>query len=71
MGTYFLFRILNDEVMVVMLNKNEEPITIDLKRYAEIGLEGKTLKNVITGDSFEWGDAITFEGRGVTLLTTK
>ncbi len=71
MGTYFLFRILNDEVVVLMLNKNEESITIDLKRYAEIGLEGKTLKNVITGDSFEWGDAITFEGRGVTLLTTK
>lgn len=71
LGTYFLFRILGDEVVVMMLNKNDEPITIDLKRYAEIGLEGKTLKNIITDDSFTWGDDITFESRGVTLLTTK
>ena len=71
LGTYFLFRMLDDEVVVLMLNKNEEPISIDLKRYAEIGLEGKTLRNVITGDTFTWGDVITFESRGVTLLTTK
>ena len=71
LGTYFLFRIIEDEVVVLMLNKNEEPITIDLKRYAEIGLEGKKLNNVITGESFTWGDAITFKSRGVILLTTK
>jgi glycosidase len=71
MGTYFLFRILEDEVVVLMLNKNEEPMTIDLNRYSEIGLEGEILTNVITGESYNWNDAITFKEKGVTLLTTK
>lgn len=70
-GTYLLFRILEDEVVVLILNKNEEPMTIDLKRYAEMGLNGKTLKNVLTDESFLWGDAITFKSKGVTILTTK
>ncbi|MEZ4795565.1 MAG: glycoside hydrolase family 13 protein [Flavobacteriaceae bacterium] len=71
MGTYFLFRIVDGETVVMILNKNEEPITIDLKRYTEIGLNGKTLKNIITGENFHWEDAITFNKKGVTLLTTK
>ncbi|WP_223032735.1 glycoside hydrolase family 13 protein [Hanstruepera marina] len=71
LGTYFLFRIIEGETVVLILNKNEEPITIDLKRYAEIGLDGKELKNVITGKKFLWEDAIAFNKKGVTLLTTK
>lgn len=71
MGTYVLFRILNDEVVVLILNKNEEPITIDLKRFDEVGLHGKQLKNVITNEAFDWSDSMTLKERGVTLLTTK
>ncbi len=71
MGTYFLFRQLEDETVVVIIHKNENPLVIDLKRYAEIGLSGKALKNVITGEEFVWNDAITFNDRGVTILTTK
>ena len=71
MGTYTLFRILDDEIVVVMLNKNEKPMTIDLKRFEEVGLKGKTLTNVITGDNFVWNDDITFKTKGITILTTK
>lgn len=71
MGTYFLFRILEDEVVVLILNKNDDPITIDLKRYAEIGLEGKSLINIITGEELTWGDAIELKSKGLSLLTTK
>ena len=71
LGTYFIFRQYEDETVVVMLHKNEEPLTIDLKRYSEMGIDGKTLKNVITGEAFEWNDAITFDSKGVTILTTK
>ncbi len=71
MGTYFLFRSFEDETVVLMINKNENPITIDLKRYAEMGLEGKTLKNILTAEDFVWNDAIAFENKGVTFLTTK
>lgn len=71
MGTYVLFRILDDEVVVLILNKNEEPITIDLKRFDEVGLHGKQLKNVITNEAFDWSDSMTLNERGITLLTTK
>jgi len=71
LGTYFLFRTYENETVVMILNKNNEPLTIDLKRYAEIGLDGKTLKNVITGEDVVWNDSITLNERGVTVLTTK
>ncbi|QOD60873.1 glycoside hydrolase family 13 protein [Polaribacter haliotis] len=71
MGTYFLFRILNDEVVVNIINKNEKPITIDLKRYSEIGLQGKILKNIISGEEFTWGDSIELSKKGSIILTTK
>ena len=70
-GTYFLFRILEDEVVVNIINKNDQPITIDLKRYAEIGLEGKTLRNIITDENFTWENDIQLNKKGVILLTTK
>ena len=70
-GTYFLFRILDDEVVAVLINKNEEPKTIDLKRYAEIGINGKTLRNIITDEEFVWEDEITLKTKGVKILSTK
>lgn len=71
MGTYVLFRILDDEVVVMILNKNDEPITIDLKRFDEVELNGKQLTNVITNESFDWAETISLKERGVTILTTK
>jgi len=71
LGTYFLFRTLGDETIVHIINKNEKPITIDLKRYAEMNLKGKTLTNVITGEPFTWGDEIEFKEKGSIILTTK
>jgi glycosidase len=71
MGTYFLYRIKDDETVVHIINKNKEPITIDLKRYAEVGLEGKILKNIISGDEFVWGNEIELTEKGSIILTTK
>lgn len=71
MGTYFLFRVIEGETFVHIINKNEEPITIDLNRYEEVGLNGKTLKNIITGETFKWQDEIILSERGSVILTTK
>ncbi|MEM6685656.1 MAG: glycoside hydrolase family 13 protein [Bacteroidota bacterium] len=71
LGTYFLFRTLGNETIVHIINKNEAPITIDLKRYAEMNLAGKTLTNVITGEPFTWGEEIEFKEKGSIILTTK
>jgi glycosidase len=71
MGTYFLFRIADGETVVHIINKNNKPITIDLKRYVEVGLQGKTLKNVVTGQNIVWGDSIDLKQKGSLILTTK
>ncbi len=70
-GVYVLFRTLSDETVVVIINKNEQPINIDLKRFDEIGLKGKPLKNIITEQGIVWDDAFTLNSKGITLLTTK
>ncbi|WP_233267615.1 glycoside hydrolase family 13 protein [Algibacter sp. L1A34] len=70
-GTYFLFRILGDEVVLHIINKNGTPITLDLNRYAEVGLKGKTLKNIITDETFVWEDSMTLNEKGSLMFTTK
>ncbi len=70
-GTYALFRSLGDETVVMILNKNEEPTTLDLDRFEEMNLNGKSLKNIITGETLQWNDTIELNTRGVMLLTTK
>jgi glycosidase len=70
-GTYFLSRTKGDETVVHILNKNDEPIEIDLNNYTEMGLKGKTLKNVISGETMIWGDNLELKSKGVTILTTK
>ncbi|MFD0834312.1 glycoside hydrolase family 13 protein [Mariniflexile aquimaris] len=70
-GVYTLFRIIEGETVVVIVNKNTEPITVNLNRYDEIGLNGKTLKNIITNETFTWEDNITLTSKGITLFTTK
>lgn len=70
-GVYVLFRIGDDETVVHILNKNEEPYILDSKRFKEIGLDGKVLKNIISGEDFTWEDEILLKNKGVTILTTK
>ncbi|MEM5538801.1 glycoside hydrolase family 13 protein [Olleya sp. AS48] len=71
MGTYFLFRVIEGETVVHIINKNNEPISLDLKRFEEVGLNGKTLKNIVTNETFVWEDEIILNERGSVLLSTK
>ena len=70
-GVYVLFRVLNDEIVTVILNKNEKPITLNLDRFEEVGLNGKQVKNVISGERFTWGESLKINSKGVLFLTTK
>ncbi|NAS31358.1 alpha-amylase [Flavobacteriaceae bacterium R38] len=70
-GVYVLFRILDEEIVVHVLNKNENPVDLDLKRFEEVGLEGKTLKNIISGEEVIWKDSLKLNGKGSIILTTK
>ncbi|APY11422.1 alpha-amlyase [Seonamhaeicola sp. S2-3] len=69
--TYLLFRSLGDEVVVHIINKNETPIQLELDRFDEVGLKGKTLKNIITGETFVWNDVLELKEKGSLILTTK
>ena len=68
---YVLFRVLDNETVIHIMNKNNIPIKLDLNRFKELGLEGKLVKNVITDCQFFWGDNILFEEKGSVILSTK
>jgi glycosidase len=70
-NTYLLARYNEDETVVHIMNKNEEPFDLGLDRFKELGLEGKTLKNVFTGETVIWSENLTLEKKGSYLFTTK
>jgi neopullulanase len=70
-GIYVLFRILDNEIVTVILNKNEHPIDLDLNRFNEVGLNGKQLKNIVSDKVHTWDKSLHFNGKGITILTTK
>ncbi|AUP80720.1 glycoside hydrolase family 13 protein [Flavivirga eckloniae] len=70
-GVYVLFRILGDETVVHIINKNEKPIELDLNRFEEMNLKGKVLKDVISGKAVVWLDSLKLETKGSIILVTK
>lgn len=69
-GIYAMFRIHEDEIIAVILNKSDET-SIEIQIVKEIGLDGKKMKNIVSGESFIWGKKLTINPNGITLLTTK
>jgi neopullulanase len=70
-GVYTLFRIINDEIVTVILNKNDKPISLDLNRFEELGLTGKQVKNIITDEAFMFENNLEIGSKGVLMFTTK
>ena len=70
-GIYVLFRTHEDEILIHIINKNKNKVQLNLKRFEEIGLKGRAVKNIITDHQFFWGDNITLEEKGSVILTTK
>lgn len=69
-GIYAMFRIHEDEIIAVILNKSDET-SIETQIVKEIGLDGKKMKNIVSSESFIWGKKLTINPNGITLLTTK
>lgn len=70
-GVYLLARYIKDEVVVHILNKNEQPFNLELARFEELQLQGKSLKNVITDEVMVWEDRLMLNTKGSVILTTK
>lgn len=68
---YVLFRIKDAEVVMHILNKNDTPVTLDLERFKELGLEGKRFRNIIEGYSVEWKDTIELNKKGSYIFSTR
>jgi glycosidase len=69
-GIYTLFRLLNDEIVVLILNKNESA-KVDLSIYKELNLNGKKFKNIFTGEAFIWDNELNLNQKGAFIFTTK
>jgi hypothetical protein len=70
-GTYLISRKSGDEVVVLILNKNEEAFNLDLDRFSELGLKGKTFKNLFSKETFQWEKSLELPEEGVYFFTTK
>ena len=67
-GTYVYFRYNDSESVMVVLNKNDEPVPLALDRFAE-RLEGfGRAHDVVSGESVELGDTLELPARSVTVL---
>ena len=70
-GVYVLFRIKNDEIVTIILNKNNTPFSLDLSTFEEIGLQGKEVKNLISEELINWNDSLELSNKGIFIFTTK
>ena len=70
-GIYVLARVTDTETVVHIINKNEEAQDLDLSRFEELRLSGKSLTNIITKETLIWNSSLKLEGKGSTILTTK
>lgn len=69
-GVYFLFRIKKDEIVFLILNKNETPISIDLNRFKELNLKGKKFQNVLTDEAFKWQETLKLSKKGSYIFSS-
>lgn len=70
-GVYVLARMKDKEMVVLIINKNEKPLELDLSRFEELELIGKTLKNIITAEQVSWDTSFNLNSKGSIMLTTK
>ncbi|NER10345.1 alpha-amylase [Muriicola jejuensis] len=67
-GIYVLFRYADEEIVILILNKNESPVTLQLDRFREMNIENREFREVFSGKSLVLGTALTLEKRGVFLF---
>ena len=70
-GVYLMARVLGDETVVLVINKNEGPVLLDTGRFGELGLGGEQLRNVLTGAGILWADSVSLPRRGAYVFTTR
>lgn len=68
-GVYVLFRLHPQENLILVINKNMEPIDIDLNRFSELDLKEIEFQNIIGKEKFIWKNHIKLSRQGAYLFT--
>lgn len=69
-GIYALFRMHGDEIVGIVINKTDTT-EIETSILSEMKLDGKKLKDIVTGETMTWGEKLPIHANNVTLFTTK
>ena len=67
-GTYTYFRYNKQQTVMVVMNKKQQPVTLDLARFSEVLPQGKTATEVITGQRIKLDKQLTVPARGTLVL---
>jgi hypothetical protein len=67
-GVYLIARTYKDEVLINIINKNESPVKLDLKRFDELKLNGFSFLNVVTNEIILWENEIKLSKKGSYIL---
>jgi len=70
-GTYVYFRYDDDDMVMVILNKNASPYDLDLDRFSEMLAGKKTARDVLGGREYELAGKLTLSPRKPYILEIK
>lgn len=68
-GIYLMARKAEEETVVLLLNKNKKAFTLNLERFAELGLSGE-MREILREETMDWTKNLTFPAQGAYILTT-
>ena len=67
-GIYVLFRYDENELVMLVLNKNTTATELPLNRFKEMGLQGKSAKNIITNTTVVCDTSLTLKPKEALVL---
>lgn len=70
-GFYVLIRQFEEETVLLVLNKNEDPVRMQSDRFVESGVTGRDLENLITGEVVTWDTEIVLPKAGAYIWVVK
>lgn len=70
-GVYVLARSFEEETVLLLINKNESAVKHSLDRYRELGLQGKSLRELQSGKTVLWSGNLTLSAPGAYIYISK
>ena len=67
-GIYLFFRIADDDMVMVVVNNNNDDTNVDMTRFNEMDIIGKTAKNIVTNKIFKLENNVVFPAKTVSII---